>query len=457
MKPVYKEIETNLTPFEIFLRFRNEEGIIFLDSGMDEKKLGRYSIIVFNPFITFKGKDNEILIRRNGNTEKRSADYLETFRDLLKEYAYNNETNLPFLGGAAGYFAYNVGRAIENIPKTGMEDVSIPDIYFNFYEGSIIIDNVERKVYVTHLNINTYSHTYFSYVEKKLSDYQNTVVKEPSSKTSKTGKIVSNVTKEEYIAAINKVKKYILQGDTYEVNLSQRFEVPIHKSAFSIYSALREINRAPFAAFLTLDGFSVISSSPERFIKIKNRKIETRPIKGTIRRGKDRKEDELNRQILLQSEKDKAELLMIVDLERSDLSKICKKGTVKVDELFNLEKHPTVFHLVSNISGELKKKVDIVDCIKAMFPGGSITGAPKIRSMEIIDELEPHTRNIYTGSIGYIGYDGNADLNIVIRTILVKDNRAFFSVGGAITWDSIAEDEYTETLDKGRALMKVLS
>lgn len=453
MKPLFKAIQTNLNPFEIFSVFKDEDEVIYLDSGMDERKLGKYSIIVFNPFITLKGKNNEITIRRDGNIENKHGDYLEAFRGLLKQYTYSNDTDLPFLGGAVGYLAYDVIRIIENIPKTGVDDVDIPDIYFNFYEGSIIIDNQEKKVYAAHLNIKNKSQAFFSYIEKKIREYKNI---DNEDEMIEKKQIISNFTKEEYIFAINKIKDYILQGDSYEVNLSQRFEAPCKKSPFSLYSALRKINQAPFASFLALEGFSVISSSPERFIKIKDRKIETRPIKGTIRRGENEKEDEANKKILLQSEKDKAELLMIVDLERSDLSKICKKDTVKVDELFILEEYPTVFHLVGNISGELKDNVDIVDCIKAMFPGGSITGAPKIRSMEIIDEIEPNLRNIYTGSIGYIGFDGNTDLNIVIRTILVKNDRAYFGVGGAITWDSSAEDEYTETLDKGRALMRVI-
>jgi para-aminobenzoate synthetase component 1 len=223
-----------------------------------------------------------------------------------------------------------------------------------------------------------------------------------------------------------------------------------------VYKDLRHINPAPFAAFMNIEDFSIVSSSPERFLEIKNNIVQTRPIKGTRSRGKNKEEDLINRQELIDSEKDKSELLMIVDLERNDLSKVCKPYSVKVTELFKLEEYSTVFHLVSTVVGELKDKYTAVDCIKACFPGGSITGAPKVRSMEVIEELEPTRRSIYTGCIGYLGFDGNADLNIVIRTILIKEGQAYLGVGGGITWESEKEAEYQETLDKAKALMRVL-
>ena len=207
---------------------------------------------------------------------------------------------------------------------------------------------------------------------------------------------------------------------------------------------------------MNFEDFNIICSSPERFLSIKNRRVETRPIKGTMPRGINEAEDLKNKNILINSEKDKSELLMVVDLERNDLSKVCKPNSVKVTELFKLEEYSTVFHLVATVVGQLKEGISPLDCIKACFPGGSITGTPKIRSMEIIEQLEPVRRNIYTGALGYMGFDGNVDLNIIIRTILIKDNKAYFGVGGGITWDSNEECEYDETLDKARALMRAL-
>jgi para-aminobenzoate synthetase component 1 len=257
--------------------------------------------------------------------------------------------------------------------------------------------------------------------------------------------------------SIDKIKKYIENGDIYIANLTQNFFCETDKNPYEIYKHLRYINPAPFAAFLNVENFSIISSSPERFLKIENGLVETRPIKGTRPRGKNSSEDLKNAKELIESEKDKSELLMIVDLERNDLSKVCRADSVKVTELFKLEKYSTVFHLVSTVTGKLKKEFTSVDCLKSCFPGGSITGAPKIRAMEIIEELEPTRRNIYTGAIGYLGFDGNMDLNIAIRTIVMKGKNAYFGVGGGITWESINEDEYEETLDKARALMKCLS
>lgn len=238
--------------------------------------------------------------------------------------------------------------------------------------------------------------------------------------------------------------------------MTQRFETELREEPLTLYSKLRQVNPAPFAAYLNFQDYQILSSSPERFIRSKNKKLFTRPIKGTRPRGKNKAEDMKLKQELINSEKDKAELLMIVDLERNDFSKVAKTGTVKVPELFVLEQYPTVFHLVSQVECELDEKYDAVDCIRNTFPGGSITGAPKIRAMEIIDELEPTQRNIYTGSIGYLDFNGDMDLNIVIRTMVTKDKKAYFQVGGGIVWDSDAAAEYQESLDKGKALVEAL-
>jgi para-aminobenzoate synthetase component 1 len=229
-----------------------------------------------------------------------------------------------------------------------------------------------------------------------------------------------------------------------------------NKSSYEIYRDLRQINPAPFSSYLKLESFEIISSSPECFLKLENKRVETRPIKGTRPRGETEEQDEQNRLELINSEKDRAELLMIVDLQRNDLSKVCKPGSVKVTELFKLEEYSTVFHLVSTVEGQLKDEVDSLECMKQCFPGGSITGTPKIRAMEIIDELEGIKRGIYTGCIGYFGFDGNADFNIAIRTIIKRGNEVSFGVGGGITWDSEEAAEYQETLDKAKALMRVV-
>lgn len=453
MQLMIKELKTELDAFSLFKLFKNEKQVIFLDSGMNPENLGRYSIIVFNPFATLKCKRGLVEINKANKRHIKEGKAFAALRELLQEYSFTNTTNLPFIAGGVGYLAYDLCREIENIPETGKDDIDIPDLYFNFYQSSIVVDNLQKKVYATFLNKDNNGENPIEYIETIISSGK---LEFPEENLDVNKAIESNFNKEEYLKSIKKVKEYIRQGDVYEVNLTQRFSAPITKTPCEVYASLRGINKAPFAAFMKLDGFSIVSSSPERFIKVKDGNIETRPIKGTIKRGNCSEEDAKNREQLAQSEKDKAELLMIVDLERNDLSRICKKGTLNVEELFKIEEYPTVFHLVSTITGQLKENIDIVDCLNATFPGGSITGAPKIRSMEIIDELEPNLRSIYTGSLGYLGFDGNADLNIVIRTIVIKNQQAYFGVGGAITWDSDPDAEYRETLDKGVALMRVL-
>jgi para-aminobenzoate synthetase component I len=283
----------------------------------------------------------------------------------------------------------------------------------------------------------------------------------PTKPQSGIGKISSpglraNFSHEGYLRAIGRAREYIIEGDIFEVNLSQRFEAELEIPPFDLYRRLREVNPAPFSAYLDFEELTIVSASPERFLKLTGDRVETRPIKGTIRRGKNPSEDRANAQQLLASAKDNAENMMIVDLERNDLGRVCRFGSVKVTELAVLETFPTVFHLTSTVVGQLREGVSWVDLLKATFPGGSITGAPKVRSMEIIDELEPTRRSVYTGSLGYLSFNGNLDLNIVIRTFLIKGRRAYFQAGGAVVFDSNPEAEYSETLDKVSALVSAL-
>ena len=303
------------------------------------------------------------------------------------------------------------------------------------------------------------------WAEEKLphpaSTYSQTLVKAQrklwKDQNRKKSIIHSNFDKEDYLKAIKKAIDYIFAGDIFQVNLSQRFESEIAVTPFQLYKRLRSINPAPFAAFLNFEGVAVASSSPERFLRRSGNVVETRPIKGTRPRGKTPDEDRQLAQELLSSPKDRAENIMIVDLERNDLGRVCQYGSVHVPELLVIEKYPTVFHLVSTIKGTVSTDRDNVDIIRACFPGGSITGAPKVRAMEIIDELEPTRRSIYTGAIGYLDFSGRMDLNIVIRTFIIKENRAYFQAGGGIVADSDPEAEYQETLDKARALMEAVS
>ncbi|KNF09205.1 anthranilate synthase component 1 [Gottschalkia purinilytica] len=454
-----KKIDTSLDSFQLYTLFKDEQYSFFLDSGMDNKKLGQFSFIGFDPILVFKSKENQVEITQDGKTTKYEENPFDKLKEILEKYKIDYKSELPFIGGAVGYLSYDLCHHIENLPRTAVDDVKIPDAYFGIYDGVIVIDHRSGKdeVYISALGIKGKEEDVFNSILEKIRDGEKTGVEITIPKRSKPAEFKSNFTKEEYIKSVNKVRDYIKSGDIYQANLTQRFQCDLEETPYELYAKLRSINPAPFASFIDFGDGHIVSSSPERFIKLKDKIIETRPIKGTRPRGMTEEEDKKNRDELTSSEKDKSELLMIVDLERNDLGKVAKTGTVKVTELFHLEEYPTVYHLVSTVVAEIKDEHDAVDCIKATFPGGSITGAPKIRSMEVIDELEPTQRNIYTGSIGYIGFNGDMDLNIVIRTVVCKDNQAYFQVGGGIVWDSDAELEYEETLHKARAIMESLN
>lgn len=449
MEFLIEEIKTELDAFDIYSLFKEDKTVTILDSGMGAENLGRYSFIGLNPFTTFKYENNVCII----NNKEFNGEPFEELSKLITRYEIENNTELPYVAGAMGYFSYDIGRTIEEIPVMTVEEVKIPDCYFYFYDNAVIVDNLKKKTYITSLGILKSKEDSTNELKDKISKGHKVQYREVNKGNTE---FTSNFGKDEYIDTVEKVRQYIRTGDVYITNLTQRFCCETKKNPYEVYKNLRHINPAPFAGFMNVEDFSLVSSSPERFLEIRNNIVQTRPIKGTRPRGKNEEEDLKNRQELIDSEKDKSELLMIVDLERNDLSKVCKPYSVKVTELFKLEEYSTVFHLVANVIGELKDEYTAVDCIKACFPGGSITGAPKVRSMEVIEELEPTRRNIYTGCMGYLGFDGNADLNIVIRTILMKDGNAYLGVGGGITWESVKEAEYDETLDKARALMKVL-
>ncbi|WP_026476858.1 aminodeoxychorismate synthase component I [Alkaliphilus transvaalensis] len=453
---VIKEINTLLDSFQLYTIFKSSSYSFFLDSGMNHDRLGKYSFIGFDPHLVFKSKDNKVEIIEDNKTICYIGDPFEKLKEVFDKYQREYKSEFPFVGGFVGYLSYDLCHHIENLPRTALDDVNIPDCFFGLYDGVIIIDHRKNKTYVASLGIKGDPSVIVDEIHTRIKEAEEVGVVINLQSKEKEVAFHSNFEKDEYIKTVNKVKDYIKAGDIYQANLTQRFHCQIEETPYEIYGKLRGINPAPFASFIDFGEGHIVSSSPERFIQIKDDIIETRPIKGTRPRGKTLEEDQANRNDLLTSEKDQAELLMIVDLERNDLGKISKTGTVKVTELFHLEEYPTVYHLVSTVQGKIKEENHVIDCIKATFPGGSITGAPKIRAMEIIDELEPTQRNIYTGSIGYIGLNGDVDLNIVIRTIVCKDDKAYFQVGGGIVWDSDATMEYEETLHKARAQMLAL-
>jgi len=465
--PLIEEIHTPLTAPEAFELFHREINSFFLDSGMDPQRLGRYSFIGTDPFLVMSSRGNQVTLIKQGKTEIKEGNPFDILGKLLDTYRLDSlPSPIPFWGGAVGYLSYDLCHFIERLPTTAIDDLQLPESYFGFYDTVVVFDNLENKTYIASTGFPELTESQrlerarlrLDEMRSRLSSTISNTPEVDSENTGKTTEAVlkSNFTPEGYMEAVNKVREYVAAGDVFQVNISQRFETDLTVTPYELYRRLRQLNPAPFASYLNFDGTTIVSASPERFLRVDGDWVETRPIKGTRPRGKDTTEDAMLAQELLDSIKDRAENVMIVDLERNDLGRVCQYGTVKVTELAILETFPTVFHLTSTVIGKLCPDKNRIDLLKASFPGGSITGAPKVRAMEIIDELEPTRRSVYTGAIGYLGFGRNLDLNIVIRTFIIKNNKANFQVGGGIIYDSDAEAEYQETLDKAKALIQAL-
>jgi len=435
----------------------------FIDSSMVSPRLGRSSILGARPFATIMSKGRAITVVENGRVQRFRGDPFRSLRAMLRRHSRRAAADgpWPFAGGAVGFLAYDLNRFVERLPDTAVDDLGFPDMYFGFYDAVICIDHIGgASAVVAYDGHEGAAQSRADSLRACLG--QDTAEDMPASGPARR-ELRGNFTRDAYIAAVRRCKEYIAAGDIFQVNLSQRFETTIGSPPAALYRRLRAINPAPFACYLQFDDCAVLSSSPERFLKVSKPPggaawhVETRPIKGTRpRRPGDETFNARMRHELLNSPKDNAELTMIVDLERNDLGRVCSYGSVKVTEKVALEEYPTVHHLVATVEGNLHHSKDIVDLLKATFPGGSITGAPKIRAMEIIDELEPTKRSVYTGAIGYISFDGAADFNIAIRTIQVKGRRAILQAGGGIVADSDPAAEYDETLAKARALFDAL-
>ncbi|MFC1999041.1 aminodeoxychorismate synthase component I, partial [Chloroflexota bacterium] len=398
---------------------------------------------------------------RGEQVERLDGNPFDVLGELLAKYRIETDAlPVPFAGGAVGYLAYDLCHFIERLPSTAVDDLELPECYFGFYDAAVAYDHLENRVYIISTGFPEEGEAQEArkaacFVELKQRLSGDIPPNGEADKEINTG-LKCNFTHQEYLNAVQMCREYIMAGDIFEVNLSQRFDADLPIHPYELYRRLRALNPAPFACYLGFDGVDIVSASPERFIKLTGDLVETRPIKGTRPRGSIPAQDKAIAKELTNSYKDRAENVMIVDLERNDLGRVCRYGTVNVSELLALEKYATVFQLVSTVEGRLKEDKNCVDLLKATFPGGSITGAPKVRSMEIIDELEPTRRSVYTGNIGYMGFNGDLDLNIAIRTFIVKDGRAYFQVGGAVTYDSDPQAEYIETLDKAKALLMAL-
>ncbi|MGE7849168.1 MULTISPECIES: aminodeoxychorismate synthase component I [Bacillus cereus group] len=424
---------------------------ILLESGRG----GRYNIVGLNPVAVIRGKGETLHISESGKETIKRGNPLDLMQEYMEQWKtdYNPEYP-PFQGGAIGYFSYDCIRYIEKLPSLAEDDIDIPDIFFLLFDDVFVYDQKEQVLWVITHYVDKYEEA-----KERLNEWKSLWMTEapevtvPFESPEKKSEAVA-FTEAGFMKAVECIQEYIGAGDVFQVNLSTRQERTLQTHPLEIYTSLREINPSPYMGYLELGDFQIVSGSPELLIKKQGTEVSTRPIAGTRSRGADEQEDEELARELIENEKERAEHVMLVDLERNDLGRVCKYGTVEVDEFMVIEKYSHVMHIVSNVRGEVEEDKDAFDLVKAVFPGGTITGAPKIRTMEIIEELEPVRRGIYTGSIGWIGYSGDTELNIVIRTLLAKDGKAHVQAGAGIVIDSNPKNEYKESLKKAIALWR---
>ncbi len=438
----------------LFAPLAEQPWALWLDSGCGPMQ-GRYDIMVAEPSITLlTGSDGTTVIESVASGSKSFAgDPFALLREQLQPLHADSNIDVPFAGGAVGLFGYDLARLIETLPVHAREEPTVPLIAVGIYDWALLCDRQEKQCWLVSSRIQDETDPEWQQLIARFSAESEAIEQRPFKATSP---ITSNMDRNTYTAAFHRVQHYLEEGDCYQVNLAQRFSVSVEGSSWDGYLAMREIGGGPFSAYMNLPGLQVLSTSPERFLKLDHGVVETRPIKGTRRRVQDAEQDRRLGEALLCSSKDRAENLMIVDLLRNDLSKSCRAGSVKVPQLFTLESHTTVHHLVSTVVGELDDDKDALELLKGCFPGGSVTGAPKLRAMQIIEELEPHRRGIYCGAIGYIGFDGNMDCNIAIRTAVSQNGTLIYHAGGGIVRDSVCDEEYQESLDKAEVLFRTL-
>ncbi|NOQ94189.1 MAG: aminodeoxychorismate synthase component I [Methylophaga sp.] len=428
---------------------------IFLDSSNSAHSDARYDIQTADPFITLATtSENTLITRHNSEPELSSDDPFHLLQSILQDYQIKQQSDLPFCGGALGYFAYDLGRRLEALPTYAHDAEHIPDMVIGIYDWAIVTDHHLQRCWLASYGLLSETHAQW---DELVAQFSNVEKVEQQDTFKVLGELQSNFNRQQYQSAFDKIKDYIRDGDCYQVNLAKRFEIEAEGEPWFAYQLLRKQNSAPFSAYFSTPHGTVLSSSPERLLKVEGKQVETKPIKGTRPRDLNNSERDQSLARELQSSiKDRAENLMIVDLLRNDLGKVCAPGSIKVPKPFELESFATVHHLVSTITGTLSDKQNSVSLLRACFPGGSITGAPKLRAMEIIEELEPHRRGLYCGSIAYIGFDGKMDSNITIRTMIFSDNRLRFWAGGGIVADSDADAEYQEVHDKAAAMLNLI-
>ena len=451
------EIPYQTNSAELFAKIADWPWAVFLDSGQPMSQFGRYDIMVANPFVRLVTNAEQTVIVDGMGERSSKNDPFELLKETLSPYRIA-KTELPFEGGAVGYFAYDLARRVEHLPSVSLDAENMPQMKVGIYDWALVVDHQLRRTYLVSHGMNDETEVVWPSL---CAIFDGPLMQATQADFKISSALQSNMDCTQYGAAFNRVKQYIHEGDCYQVNLAQRFSAHASGDAWTAYLALRDISPAPFMSYMNLgdaqSSLQVLSASPERFLKVHGKHVETRPIKGTRPRSDNAVEDASNANDLQNSPKDRAENLMIVDLLRNDISKVCETGSVRADNLFALESFANVHHLVSTVTGKLAEDKTAIDLLRACFPGGSITGAPKFRAMEIIEELEPNRRGLYCGAIGYVGFDGNMDTNIAIRTAVYSDDEIRFYAGGGVVADSELAKEYRETLDKASSMLELIA
>lgn len=463
--PVYADLFVDMdTPISIFKKVCNGQYTYLLESVEGGENLARYSFIGLDPFMRFECRRGEGIIEDSQGSRTVKGEPLDILQDIMQSYHAPKIDGLPrFYGGAVGYFGYDLVRYIETLPETTEDDLDLPDCNFILTRLVLIFDHVKHKVKIV-VNTEPGSNPADAYQEavnsithvKKLISGQLVSDSTYQSQGTPSGGFVSNMTKEEFISKVEAAKEYIKSGDIFQVVLSQRLKMPLQGHPFDIYRNLRTVNPAPYLYYLNFGGTVIIGSSPEMLIRVEDGVVQTCPIAGTRPRGKSKSEDISFEKELLADHKEKAEHVMLVDLGRNDLGRVCDYGSIEVHGFMDIERYSHVMHIVSTVKGMLRAGMNSFSALKACFPAGTVSGAPKIRAMEIIEELEPTRRGVYAGIIGYFGFTGNMDTCITIRTILVHNGATYVQAGAGIVADSQPEKEYEETINKAKALLETL-
>lgn len=463
--PVYRNILVDTeTPVSAFLRIDDGGSSFLFESAEGGEKWGRYSFLAISPRATFKSSGDEVEIVEDGSVRKMKGDPLDLLREFIAPYKSAQVEGLPrFYGGAVGYMGYEMARLFERLPDTSTKDIDIPDSFFMLADTVLIFDNLESKMkIVSNIYISKDDNTEELYknavakIDSLVSRLKNRSIPSLRSRDLSGVEIVSNFSKRDFLDAVTKSKEYIRAGDIIQVVISKRSQTSLDVDPFSIYRALRFVNPSPYMFFLRLDGIELVGSSPEVLVRVEGRDIDVRPIAGTRPRGSEEEEDRRLENELINDCKERAEHIMLVDLGRNDVGRVSEIGSIEVNEFMIIERYSHVMHIVSNIHGILKEGKDPLDALRACFPAGTLTGAPKIRAMEIIEEIEPSKRGAYGGTVGYLAFSGNMDMCITIRTILIKDGKIYIQAGAGVVADSDPEAEYEETVNKAKGMLKAI-